>query len=42
MDTPSPGRSRGLPTRATCRVSARIGARDLPALADEVRTAVPA
>lgn len=40
QDAPSSGRARGLPTRATCRVSARIGSRDLPALADEVRTAV--
>lgn len=39
-DSPSSGRSRGLPTRATCRLSARIGTRDLPALADEVRAAV--
>jgi hypothetical protein len=36
----APARSRGLPTRAACRLSARLGTPDLPALADEVRTAV--
>lgn len=36
----SPGRSRGLPTRASCRVSVQLGTTDLPALADEVRAAV--
>lgn len=33
-------RGRGLPTRASCRLSARLGTPDLPALADEVRAAV--
>lgn len=36
----SSARSRGLPTRAACRLSARLGTPDLPALADEVRAAV--
>ncbi|MFC5297460.1 hypothetical protein [Brachybacterium tyrofermentans] len=36
----SSARSRGLPTRASCRLSARLGTPDLPALADEVRAAV--
>lgn len=33
-------RSRGEPTRVSCRVSARLGTPDLPALAEEVRTAI--
>lgn len=33
-------RSRGLPIRVGCRLTARVGTRDLPALADEVRLAV--
>lgn len=36
----SSSRSRGLPTRASCRLSVRLGTTDLPALADEVRAAV--
>lgn len=33
-------RSRGLPSRARCRVSARLGTRDLPGLAERIREAV--
>lgn len=33
-------RARGLPMRASCRLSARLGIPDLPALAEEVRAAV--
>ncbi|MGP9536634.1 hypothetical protein ACT3SP_01390 [Brachybacterium sp. AOP43-C2-M15] len=39
-ELPSSTRTRGTPTRAVCRVSARLGTPDLPALADEVRAAV--
>ncbi|WP_227873142.1 hypothetical protein [Brachybacterium ginsengisoli] len=34
------GRSRGLPTRALCRISVRLGAEDLPGLAEQIRAAV--
>lgn len=37
---PEGSRSRGLPVRASCRVSALLGTEDLPGLAERIRAAV--
>lgn len=39
-DSAAERRTRGLPTRARCRVSARLGTPDLPGLAERIREAV--